>query len=219
MLFTFQLFAQKEKKETVTIDGHLLTMWITESGDTLLIANLDEMSVSSPRKFRTDQERLLYERYRRYAIKVYPYAVEAIKVFREVEYFTQDMNRRDKKKRIKELQDDLEREFEEPLKKLTKTQGYVLMKMIERELDTPMHDLVKNLRGGFTATYWSTLGWFYGHQLGEGYHVGEDPILDIVLDDFDISYSLPKNYKENNFEDHFFEKDEKKKADQKSKKN
>ncbi|MEZ4983050.1 MAG: DUF4294 domain-containing protein [Saprospiraceae bacterium] len=158
---------KKEKKETVRIDGHLLTMWITESGDTLLIANLDEMSVSSPRKFRTDQERLLYERYRRYAIKVYPYAVEAIKVFREVEYFTQDMNRRDKKKRIKKLQDDLEREFEEPLKKLTKTQGYVLMKMIERELDTPMYDLVKNLRGGFTATYWSTMGWFYGHHLGE----------------------------------------------------
>ncbi|MEZ4949317.1 MAG: DUF4294 domain-containing protein [Saprospiraceae bacterium] len=219
MFFAVQLFAQKEKKETVRIDGHLLTMWITESGDTLLIANLDEMSVSSPRKFRTDQERLLYERYRRYAIKVYPYAVEAIKVFREVEYFTQDMNRRDKKKRIKKLQDDLEREFEEPLKKLTKTQGYVLMKMIERELDTPMYDLVKNLRGGFTATYWSTMGWFYGHHLGEGYHVGEDPILDIVLDDFDISYSLPRNYKEDNFEDHFFEKEEKKKEDQKSKKN
>lgn len=207
---------QKGKKEKVTIDGHLLTMWITESGDTLLIANLDEMSVSSPRKFRTDQERLLYERYRRYAIKVYPYAVEAIKVFREVEYFTQDMNKRNKKKRIKKLQDDLEREFEEPLKKLTKTQGYVLMKMIERELNSPMFDLVKNLRGGFTAAYWTTLGWFYGHHLGEGYKVGEDPILDIVLEDFDISYSLPKGYKKQTFEDHFFE-EEKKEKDEKEK--
>lgn len=209
---------QKGKKEKVTIDGHLLTMWITESGDTLLIANLDEMSVSSPRKFRTDQERLLYERYRRYAIKVYPYAVEAIKVFREVEYFTQDMNKRNKKKRIKKLQDDLEREFEEPLKKLTKTQGYVLMKMIERELNSPMFDLVKNLRGGFTAAYWTTFGWFYGHHLGEGYKVGEDPILDIVLEDFDISYSLPKGYKKQTFEDHFFE-EEKEEKDEKEKKN
>jgi hypothetical protein len=192
-----------ERREKVVLDGHVLTMIITEAGDTLLIANLDEMSVSSPRAFASDADKLLYDRYRRYAVKVYPYAVEAIKVFREVEYYTQDMKKRERKKRLKVLQADLESKFEEPLRKLTKTQGYILMKMIERELDTPIYSLIKNLRGGFTATYWSTMGWFYGHHIKEGYTEGEDRILDIVLRDFDISYSVPPGSRLESYDKYF----------------
>lgn len=180
-----------DRKEKVMIDGQLLTLYVTECGDTLLLANLDEMSVSAPRSFENDEERRLYYKYRRYAATVYPYAVEAIRTFREVEYFTQDLKRRQKRKRIKHLQRRMEEDFEDPLKKLTKTQGMVLMKMIERELDTPIYFLIKDLRGGITATYWSTLGIFFGHHLRQGYIPGEDPILDIVLEDFDISYTLP----------------------------
>ena len=218
-LFCHLLSAQTNGTKTkVVIDGHVLTMWVTEAGDTILLANLDEMSVSSPREFKDDAEKMLYERYRRYATKVYPYAVEAIKVFREVEYFTQDMKNRDRKKRIKKLQRDMEVKFEEPLKKLTKTQGYVLMKMIERELDTPMYDLVKSLRGGFTASYWSTMGWFYGHHLKEGYIIGQDPILDIVLEDFDVSYSIPRTANLQDYEEYqkYFtkKKKEEKEADE-----
>lgn len=197
---------QEERREKVVLEGNVLTLIITECGDSLLVANLDEMSVSSPKSFKDDAEKMLYDRYRRYAVKVYPYAVEAIKVFREVEYYTKNMKKRERKRRLKELQKDLELKFEEPLKKLTKTQGYVLMKMIERELDTPMYELIKNLRGGFTATYWSTFGWFYGHHLKEGYDVGEDKILDIVLEDFDISYSVPYGSRLESY-DKYFKKD------------
>ena len=91
------------------------------------------------------------------------------------------------------LQKKLKKEFKDPLKKLTKTQGKILIEMIERELDTPFHTLVKNLRGGFTAGYWNTLGKMYGYNLKEGYIPGKDPILDAVLNDFDISYTVSRN--------------------------
>ena len=154
-----------EKREKVVVDGTLLTMWVTEAGDTLFLANLDGFSVSSPRTFETVEEQKLYRRYRRYAVKVYPYAVEAIKVVREVEHLSEDLSKRKRKKKIKKLQKDLQDKFESKLRKLSKKQGYVLMKMIERELDQPMHKLIKNLRGGFTATYWSTFARFWGHRL------------------------------------------------------
>ena len=76
------------------------------------------------------------------------------------------------------------------MKNLTRTQGKILIKMIEKELDTPFYTLLKDLRGGFTATYYNEFGKFYGYQLKDGYIPGEDSILDAVLYDFNISYRL-----------------------------
>jgi len=70
-------------------------------------------------------------------------------------------------------------------------QGMILIKMIERELDIPMYYLIKDLRNGLTATYWSTMGKLFGHDLKEGYKEGQDPILDAVLRDMNISYEIP----------------------------
>jgi len=143
------------------------------------------------REFANREDYLKYRRYRRYAATVYPYAVEAIKLFREVEYATANMKDRKRRKYIKQLHKDLKREFTDPLKHLTKTQGLILIKMIERELDTTTYDLIKDLRNGLTASYWNTLGGLFGHDLKEGYIEGKDPIMDSVLQDMNISYKVP----------------------------
>ncbi len=73
------------------------------------------------------------------------------------------------------------------LKDLSRTQGKVLVKMIERKLNTPMHTVLRDVRGSFTATKWQTIGKLYGYDLKEGYQPGKDPILDLVLRDFEIN--------------------------------
>ncbi len=177
--------------DQVTIDGQELTVIVTEEGDTLYIASeLTDVSVSSPKNFESDEDYKLYRKYRYYAPKVYPYAVEAIRIFRETEHVTATMKPRQQKKHYRRLQKELKKEFEEPLRKLSKTQGYILVKMIERETDRTMYDLIKELRGGMTATYWSTLGKMFGHELKSGYIEGENPILDIVLQDYNISHEV-----------------------------
>ena len=81
-------------------------------------------------------------------------------------------------------------DFSDPLKNLSKTQGLILTKMIERELDTSMHDLIKGLRGGFEATKWSFFGTFYGYHLKRKYEEGENPLMDAVLQDFELTHSF-----------------------------
>ncbi len=174
-----------------SVNGQYFRYMVDECGDTLILASLDDVSISSLRTFESEEEQRLYRRYRRYAIKVYPYAKEAIRIFRETEYVTENVKKRAGKRYIRQLQRELKDEFGEPLKKLSKTQGYVMFKMIERELDAPMHSLIKDLRGGLTASYWSIIGGLYGHKLRNGYVVGEDRVLDAVLDDFDVSYEVP----------------------------
>ena len=170
------------------VNGQYFPYTIDDCGDTLILASLEGVSVSSLRTFESDEEYKRYRRYRMYAIKVYPYAREAIRIFRETEYVTNNMRNKERRKYIKQLQREMKEEFADPLKNLSKTQGKILIKMIERELDTPLYFLIKDLRNGLTATYWSTLGKFFGHELKDGYVRGEDKILDAVLDDFNVSY-------------------------------
>ena len=193
LLPAFAAFSQdipKDRRQAVVIDGNILTQIVTEKGDTLLLATLDDISISSPRSFDSREDYLLYMKYRRYALVVYPYAKEAIRIFRETERATTEMKNRERKRYVKKLQKELETEFEQPLRNLTRTQGYVLVKMIERELDIDIYTLIKSLRGGMTASYWGTFSRFYGFRLKEGYIKGKDPILDVVLQDFDISYKF-----------------------------
>ena len=189
---SFVLLAQSsnERMEELNINGEIVTALITEDNDTLIIADLDNVTVSSLRKFKNKAEEKRYWKYRRYAVKVYPYAVKAIKIFKETEYVTQTMKKRKRKKHIKRLSKQLKDEFEQPLKKLTKTQGLILTKMIEKELGQSMYTLIKGLRGSTSAFFWNTMGKFYGYQLKETYQPGKDLIMDAVLTDFDISHKL-----------------------------
>ena len=173
-----------------TINGEVFPYVIDDCGDTLIVAELGEMSVSSPQTFADDDEKKLYRRYRIYAQRAYPYAMDAIKTYRETVYITQNMSKRERKRYNKKLQDELKEKFEDPLKKMSKTQGKVLIAMIEKELDMPIYDVIKEMRGGITARYWATLGGLYGHKLKQQYTVGEDWILDLVLRDYDLSYEV-----------------------------
>ncbi|MFK7981742.1 MAG: DUF4294 domain-containing protein [Saprospiraceae bacterium] len=190
LVFTINLVGQdslpvvKDK-----LNGQIVGVEYSEN-DTLLVSDLEGVSVSVPRNFDAPDEYIRYQKYKRYATKVYPYAVEAIKIFREVEQVTLTMNKRKRKKHIKRLHKKLKKDFTDPLKNLSKTQGKILIEMIEKELDTSFYDLMKSLRGGFTASYWSTLSRVYGYRLKEKYQPGEDKILDVVLYDLDISHSL-----------------------------
>ncbi|HMQ46355.1 MAG TPA: DUF4294 domain-containing protein [Saprospiraceae bacterium] len=193
LLFLALGFTSFAQNGTIIVDGQKYPYTVDDCGDTLILATLDDISISTMREFENREDYLRYRKYRAYAVKVYPYAVEAIKIFRELEYATENMKEKERKKYVKKLHKDLKEEFTDPLKNLSKTQGKILIKMIERELDKPMFDLIKELRNGMTASYWNTLGSFYGHKLKDGYVEGEDPILDAVLQDMDVSYQVKQN--------------------------
>jgi hypothetical protein len=175
----------------MTIKGKVYSAMVTEEGDTIII-NEDVLyvSITSMRKFSSDAEYRKYRKFRRYAVKVYPYAQEAIMLFRELEYAENHLSKKERKKKIKELQKQLKEDFEKPLKKLTKLQGKIMIKMIERELDESMYNLIKGLKGRFTAFYWHNFSKLYSYDLKDGYNVGKYPILDAVLQDFDLSYKI-----------------------------
>ena len=166
----------------------MMSAQIQANGDTMIYCELREIEVSAPRVFASADEYKRYERYQRLAAAVVPYAVEAVRTYRELEVVTRDKGQKDRKKYIDDLQDRMNEKFKSQLKNLSRTQGFLLIKMIEREIHMPFYDLVKDVKGGFSAFYWNEFSKVYGYQLKEGYERGKDPILDSILDKYDLSY-------------------------------
>lgn len=181
------VFSQSEQRDTVYFGGKRVLRIITAKGDTVYLDQLEQVSVSSRKEFKSKDEYDLYMRYRRYAAIVYPYALEAMRIYHDSQETTRGMSRREKKQYMNQLQKELESQFEEPLKKLTRTQGKILVKMIEKEMKMPFYDVIKEIKGGWSAFYYNTTGRFYGYRLKDGYSIGEDRILDMVLEDYNLS--------------------------------
>ena len=69
----------------VAVDGKIYSALITPDGDTLILTDLDGLQITALRKFGSDDEYKKYMRFRNYAQIVFPYAKEAIRIFRELE--------------------------------------------------------------------------------------------------------------------------------------
>ena len=167
-------------------DGRIMRVRIS-GRDTAVVATIPEVVVKAPRVFANDEEYRQYMRYRRYAAQVLPYAIESIKLYRKYERETEGMRRGQARRYAKEMQKDVKEDFTDPLKDMSRTQGKILVKMIERHLDTSMFEVLKSVRGTFTAAKWQTVGRLYGYDLRDGYSPGEDKILDMILTDFEIT--------------------------------
>jgi Domain of unknown function (DUF4294) len=190
-LLVFALYLRAQTAiPTNPMAGQILMQIEINGKDTMIVAELREIVVSAPRTFMDAEQYRQYLYYRKCAGIVYPYAIEAVGLYRQLQDETQGMKNGDRKDKIKDLQKDLKGKFEDKLKNLTRIQGKILIKMIEKDLGISFYDLLKDLRGGFTAFYWNEFSKIYGYHLKDGYVEGEDAMLDLILKDFDLSKGL-----------------------------
>ncbi|TNE52625.1 MAG: DUF4294 domain-containing protein [Bacteroidetes bacterium] len=158
------------------------------NGDSTFVMALRLVKVAARRKFSNFAEQRQYYLYMRAARKVYPYALQAIDLYDEIAQETQQLNKRQRKRYIRKEHKELKEDFKEQMKKLSRTEGRVLIKMVEKELGEPFFDIIRDTRGSFTANYWHNLGKFWDYDLKEGYVEGADPLLDEVFLDYDFGH-------------------------------
>lgn len=160
------------------------------NGDSTFLMTLHPARLVAARKFKDLEEQKQFRRYMWAARRVYPYAVQAVALYQQLEEETDGMNKRKRKRYLRHEHEELKEDLTETMKDLSKTEGKVLVKMIERELEMPFYDLIRSTRGTTTAVYWNTMGKLWGYDLKEGYHVGADPLLDEVFIDYDFGDPL-----------------------------
>lgn len=157
-----------------------------ENGDSVYVMSLWPVRITERRVFKDADERRQYLLYKNAARKVYPYALDAIALYDELQTETADMTKRQRRRYIRHENRELKEDMTEQMKNLSKTQGKVLIKMIEKEVGKPFYQILRETRGGVNAAYWHNIGKLYGYNLKEGYTPGADPLLDEVFLDYDF---------------------------------
>ena len=150
---------------------------------------LKEVVVFQPLRFKTREELKRYILLRRRVFRVYPYAkLAADRLTVLNDRLNEIESKRGRKKYLKRLEKFIYGEFEEELKKLSKSQGRILIKLVHRQTGSTTFDLVKELRTGWKAFIYQTTASLFSLSLKDQYNPAE------VLEDYLIEDILQRAF-------------------------
>lgn len=181
--FTLLVSAQVEDRPLDSIAEKMIVI----EGDSIVYNSipLEEVYVFSRLKFPSYKDKLRYYILRRKTIKVFPYAKMAAERLQELnDRLSKIKKARQRKKYTKIVQKYIEGEFSDELKKLTRTEGQILVKLIHRQTGETTFGLVKELRSGWRAFWYNTTAKMFNISLKEEYApelVEEDYLIEDIL--------------------------------------
>ena len=150
-----------------------------------LITDLDEVMILPKLTFKTYNDKRYYYWFRKKVLKAYPYAIIASDEISKLNAALDSIPSNRKKKRYtKEVRKYLEKEFTPQLKKLTRTEGRVLIKLMHRQTGERTYDLVKEYRSGWKAFWYNTTANLFKMSLKDEYdpvNVQEDYMIEDIL--------------------------------------
>lgn len=139
---------------------------IDEHGDSVVVFHLKELPVYPPKKFKNKKEEEFYWRTVRNVKLTLPYAKLIAETLLETyEYIETIPTEKERERYIKQMEKALFDQYKPVLKKFSKTQAKVLIKLIQRETNQSSYDIVKAFLGSFRATFWQGLGKLFGVSL------------------------------------------------------
>lgn len=184
-LLIYSTVAYSQKSKSVKIDS-LKTYgeYIIFEGDTLVI-ELREVHLLDKMKFPSDKDRRYYLWFRDKVIKSYPYAAYAAEKLGVLDERLQKIPSKSKRKRyIQMTQNYMENEFSDKLKKLTRTNGRIMIKLIHRQTDETVYNLIKDYRSGWNAFWYNVTASMFDLSLKSPYdpvNVNEDFMIEQIL--------------------------------------
>ena len=157
---------------------------VDEYGDQCRYTYLNDVFVFPPLKFKNKKEEEFYWRTVRDVRKTLPYAKLAFSTLCETyEYIQTIPDKKVREAHLKRLEKDIFEQYKPVVKSMTKTQGKVLLKLINRETDQSSFNIVKAFLGSFRAGFWQTFGRFFGMNMKAGFHPEknrEDAIIERI---------------------------------------
>ena len=130
------------------------------------------------------RKRARYNRLKNNVYKVYPYAVVAADVVKDVDSMLlaigDDKNRR--KEYLKSVELELRSRFKGELEDMTVTQGHILVKLIDRQTGKSCYNIIKELKGGFSAVVIQSVAVIFTHNLKRQYEpTGADKEMEKIV--------------------------------------
>ena len=114
--------------------------------------------------------------------RTYPLAQIAKRKMYDMEEVLLTLNKKEQQKYIKQCYKQILDEYTPVAKRMTRTQGRVLVKLIDRETEYTAYEVIREFRGGFVASFWQGVGRIFGHNLKSEYDKeNEDRVLEQIV--------------------------------------
>jgi hypothetical protein len=184
-ILSISVFSQERVKDTIIDDLVIIR------NDSMMLS-LDEVIVFNRRNFDSNTERKYYLWYAKKVRKAYPFAKLASDKLTEINEALEGIKgKRKRKKHIKKIQKFMEGEFSDELKKLTRTEGRILIKLVHRQTGETMYSNIKEYRSKWNAFWYNSTAKFFKLSLKSEYHP-ETEALDFLVEDI-LQRSFAKN--------------------------
>lgn len=176
------VFAQEYVKPLSKNDTIILPAIIVD-GDTIPYMWLPTVNIYTTRIFKSKRQQIQYTKLRRDVTKVWPYAKLAGQMFEKLDRELKMTNdKRVQQALIDKTEKEIMDKFEADLKKLTVTQGRILIKLIDRQTGNTSYKVVQDLKGKFSAFFWQSLARLFGSNLKSHYDpYGEDAEIEKIV--------------------------------------
>jgi hypothetical protein len=169
-LFAASALAAQTPKGVESFEGVYLLETIVSDGDTIPVVTLRPATVSAQRKARSRRYQRKWSKLHRNVVKTYPYAQVAGELINEYNRNIKDLETEaEREVYIDRCEEDLKAEFEGDLRKMTVSQGRVLIKLIDRETGNTSYELIRDLKSGFSAFMWQGVAKLFGTDLKDHY--------------------------------------------------
>ena len=155
------------------------------SGDSVPTVNLREVQIVT---FKTQEEWAEYYTYKARIEKVMPYVKIARELYVELREKEDTSKRRDYRHYRKDLEKEMRERFEKELKDLTKGQGEMLFKLINRETGNNCYKLIKDVKGPVPAWFAQMLAKHWGYDLKETYDPEKEKMIELIIKQLGPNY-------------------------------
>lgn len=117
---------------------------------------------------------------------VYPYALKTREIISELnERLAKTADKSKRKEMIRDMENQLFKEYETAVRNMSVLQGKLLLKLIARETDKTGFELIKEYRGGFSAAFWYGIGRIFGTDLKTEFNKEtQDSIIEIIVEKY-----------------------------------
>ncbi len=173
--------------------------YIVSNGDTIPYFQLPQVDVFAQRKFKDEKERQQYSKLVRDVRKAYPYArIIATSIIETYEYMETMPDEKERQKHLEEVQKYMMSRYKPEMKKMTKAQGKILIKLVDRECNVQAYSIVKALLGSLKAGVYNMFAGMFGNSLKTRYDPqGEDAMIEEIvlqIEQGTIDYYYSLNY-------------------------
>ena len=155
-----------------------------EGQDSIQYVEMNNVYVFPPKTFASKKEKQKYDRMVYNIKKVLPLAKEARAIMIETYEYLQTLP--DKKARdahMKYVEKSVKKEYTPRMKRLTYTQGKILIKLIYRECNSTSYEIIKAFLGPLRAAFWQTFASVFGANLKKGFDLNdpEDQAMERIV--------------------------------------